>query len=198
MAELEKKQAARRSREGALGDQDPLRGDLQLAAPGHARQSAGRRHLRGVLRLQLRLLQARARRHDGADGQGPEAKVVLKEFPVLGPSSAEAAQGRGRGAHAGQDRQEVPRIPPEAADRARPGRQGARARGRQGDRPRHGAAREGPEERRDRRDAGREHEARRGARPQRHAELRDRQRRRDRRGRACASSGQKIQAAREQ
>ena len=37
----------------------------------------------------------------------PKLKVVLKEFPVLGPGSVEAAQRRGRRAHAGQDRQEV-------------------------------------------------------------------------------------------
>ena len=51
----------RRGREGARRDQEPFRGAVQFAAPGHARQSAGRRHLRRVLRLQLRLLQARAR-----------------------------------------------------------------------------------------------------------------------------------------
>ena len=41
----------------------------------------------------------------------PKLKVVLKEFPVLGPGSVEAAQRRGRRAHAGQDRQEISRIP---------------------------------------------------------------------------------------
>ena len=41
----------------------------------------------------------------------PKLKVVLKEFPVLGPGSVEAAQRRRRRAHAGQDRQEISRIP---------------------------------------------------------------------------------------
>ena len=118
-------------------------------------------------------------------------KVVLKEFPVLGSEFGRGRAGRGRGAHAGQDRQEISRISPEAADRPRPGRQGEGDGRRQGDRPRHGAAREGPQERRDRQDAGGEHEARRGARPQRHAELRDRQRRRDRRGRAWRRSARR-------
>ena len=69
----------------------------------------------------------------------PKLKVVLKEFPVLGPGSVEAAQVASRRAHAGQDRQEISRIPPEAARRPRPGRQGARARGGQGGRHGHGA-----------------------------------------------------------
>ena len=72
----------------------------------------------------------------------PKLKVVLKEFPVLGPGSVEAAARRGRRPHAGQDRQEVHGFPPEAARRPRPGRQGARDRGRQGGRHGHGAARE--------------------------------------------------------
>ena len=105
----------RRGREGTLGGQEPRRGDLQFAAPGHARQSAGRRHLRRVLRLQLRLLQARARRHDRADGQGPEAQGRAEGIPGARAELDRGRPGRGRGAHAGQDRQEVSRLPPEAA-----------------------------------------------------------------------------------
>ena len=70
----------------------------------------------------------------------PKLKFVLKEFPVLGEGSVAGGAGRGRRAHAGQDRQEVSRLPSEAAGRPRPGRQGARARGRQGSRPRRGPA----------------------------------------------------------
>ena len=68
----------------------------------------------------------------------PKLKVVLKEFPVLSAGSVEAAQVGGRGADAGSDRQEISRLPPEAARRPRCGRQGARACGCQGSRPRHG------------------------------------------------------------
>ena len=57
----------RRGREASGRGQGQRRGDVQFAAPGHRRQSAGRRHLRRVLRLQLRLLQARHGRHDGPD-----------------------------------------------------------------------------------------------------------------------------------
>ena len=54
----------RRGREAQGGGQGQRRGAVQFAAPGRGRQSAGRRHLRRVLRLQLRLLQARHDRHD--------------------------------------------------------------------------------------------------------------------------------------
>ena len=73
----------------------------------------------------------------------PKLKVVLKEFPVLSQGSVEAAQVGGRRAHAGSDRQEISRLPPEAARRPRRRRQGARDGRRQGSRPRHGEAREG-------------------------------------------------------
>ena len=62
-----RRSSRRRSREGARRGQDARGSAVQLAAPGHARQSAGRRHVRRVLRLQLRLLQARAGRHGRAD-----------------------------------------------------------------------------------------------------------------------------------
>ena len=64
---------------------------LQLAAPGRARQSAGQCHDGRVLRLQLRLLQTRAARHDDLLKTNPDLKFVLKEFPVLGEGSVEAA-----------------------------------------------------------------------------------------------------------
>ena len=69
-------------------------------------------------------------------------RVVLKEFPVLGPGSHGSRAGRDRGTHAGQERQEILRFPPAAAERPRPGRSRARAGGGQGGRFRHGAARE--------------------------------------------------------
>ena len=40
----------------------------------------------------------------------PKLKVVLKEFPVLGPGSRGSRARRRRRAHAGQDRQEISRI----------------------------------------------------------------------------------------
>ncbi len=46
----------------------------------------------------------------------PKLRVVLKEFPVLGPGFGRSRAGRGRRAHAGQERQEVSRLPPEAAE----------------------------------------------------------------------------------
>ncbi len=63
MAELEKKQAADEAAKNQAAVKDNAETHLQLAAPGRDRQSAGRRHLRRVLRLQLRLLQARHGRH---------------------------------------------------------------------------------------------------------------------------------------
>ena len=147
MAELEKKQAADEAAKNSGRGQGQRRDDLQFAASGRDRQSAGRRHLRRVLRLQLRLLQARHGRHVRADEERSQAQGRAQ-----GVSGARAGFGRGRPRrgrrpHAGQDRQEVHGLPPEAAERPRPGRQGARARGRQGgrdgrgaDRARHGRA----------------------------------------------------------
>jgi hypothetical protein len=40
----------------------------------------------------------------------PKLKIVLKEFPILGPGSLEAAR-RGRRADAGWRRTEIPRFP---------------------------------------------------------------------------------------
>ena len=131
---------AGRGREASRGDQGARRDHLQFAAPGDARQSAGRRHHGRVLRLQLRLLQARHDRHARSDEERSEAQVRAQGISRAGRRLDAGRAGRGRGAHAGQDRrQEVSRIPSEAARRPRPGRQGARARGRQGGRPRHGA-----------------------------------------------------------
>ena len=123
----------------------------------------------------------------------PKLKVVLKEFPVLGPGSLEAAQvavavrmqdktgkkyldfhqkllgGRGQ------------------ADRAH-----AIAVG-QGRRAGHGPTRKGHGQPRSEGDDRRGHEARRGSRSQRHAELRDRLRRDRRRHRASRTAGKDQQ-----
>ena len=143
IAELEKRQAAAEAEKHQDGGQGERRGDLQFAAPGRARQSAGRRHVGRVLRLQLRLLQARAGRHDRADEGRSEAEGRAQGIPGARRRLGRGGAGRGRGAHAGQDRRRSISIPPEAARQPRPDRQGARARGRQGDRPRRRAGREG-------------------------------------------------------
>ena len=94
----------------------------------------------------------------------PNLKFVLKEFPVLGQGSVEAAQVAVAARMQDTTGKKYHRIPPEAARRSRSGRQGPRAGGRQGCRIRHGANREGHGERRGQDDHRREHEARRGAR----------------------------------
>ena len=48
----------------------------------------------------------------------PKLKVVLKEFPVLGRRLGAGRAGRGGGAHAGQDRQEISRLPPASCSAA--------------------------------------------------------------------------------
>ena len=139
--ELEKRQAqadAEKHREAVKEHADAIFNSPRQVV---ARQSAGRRHHGRVLRLQLRLLQARAGRHDRADEGRSEAAGRAQGIPGARRRLDAGGAGRGRGAHAGQDRrQEVSRIPPEAVHQPRPDRQGARARGRQGDRPRHRAA----------------------------------------------------------
>src|SRR6266851_3456758 len=92
-------------------------------------------------------------------------RVVLKEFPVLGPGSVEAAQRPGSG------------------------RPGPRARRRQRDRPRHGAHRKGYGRRRGQGHARGEHAHRRGTGAQRHSELCHRHRGRRRRGRLGGTQG---------
>ena len=104
-----------------------------------ARQQGRRRHLRRVLRLQLRLLQTRDGRHARPDEVRSEAEGRAEGISGAEPGLGRSRPGRGRRAHAGSDRQEISRLPPEAARRPRPGRQGARDGGRQGSRPRHGA-----------------------------------------------------------
>ena len=101
-------------------------------------------------------------------------KFVLKEFPVLGEGSVQAAQVAAAVRMQDKTRQEISRIPSEAARRPRPGGQDARARRRQGNRPRRRPHREGHGGRRGEGDDRGELQARRGARPQRHAELRGR------------------------
>ncbi len=178
LAEAEKH---REARQAARADH------LHLAAPGHARQSAGRRHPGRVLRLQLRLLQARPGRHDRPDEERPQAQVRAQGIPGARRRLGEAAQvavavrmqdktggkkyldfhqkllgGRGQA-----DKARALAVAKEVGfDMARLEKDMAsdevktHARG--------------------------ELQARRGARAQRHAELRRRQRRRDRRGRPPA------------
>ena len=65
---------------------------LQFAAAGRARQSAGRRHHGRVLRLQLRLLPKALADKIELMKADPKLRLVLKEFPVLGEGSTQAAQ----------------------------------------------------------------------------------------------------------
>jgi len=114
----------------------PKRSSTRRAASCSATRTAT--SLRRVLRLQLRLLQARHDRHARSHEDRPQAQGRVKEFPVLSEVRSRP-QGRGRRAHAGSIGQEIPRLPPEAARRprfrptrrARCGRQGRRARYRQ-------------------------------------------------------------------
>ena len=96
-----------------------FRCDLQLAAPGRARQQGRRRHLRRVLRLQLRLLQARDGRHADPHEGRSEAEGRAEGISGAEPGLGRSRPGRGRRAHAGSHRQEIPRLPPEAARRPR-------------------------------------------------------------------------------
>ena len=65
IAELDKRQAAADAEKAKAAVASNAADDLQLHPPGSARQPEGRRHDGRVLRLQLRLLQARHGRHDG-------------------------------------------------------------------------------------------------------------------------------------
>ena len=143
MAELSKRQAAAEADKHEASVAKNADDDLQLAARRHARQQGRRRHLRRVLRLQLRLLQTRDGRHAGSDEDRSEAEGRAEGISGAEPGLGRGRPGRGRRAHAGSHRQEISRLPPEAARRPRPGRQGARDGGGQGRRPRHGEARKG-------------------------------------------------------
>ena len=144
MTELSKRQAAAEAAKHASRRRQQCGRDLQLAAQRHARQQGRRRHLRRVLRLQLRLLQARDDRHDGADEGRSEAEGRAQGISGAERGLGRSRPGRRRRAHAGSDRQEISRLPPEAAHRPRRRRQGARDGRCQGSRPRHGEAGEGP------------------------------------------------------
>ena len=63
MAELEKRQTAAEAEKHKAAVKQNAQALFSIAASGRARQRQGRRHLRRVLRLQLRLLQARHERH---------------------------------------------------------------------------------------------------------------------------------------
>ena len=92
MAELEKRQSAAESAKAQGRGQAIFAGLVQLATPGGARQSGGQRHFveffdyncgycKRAMDDMLTLLK-----------NDPKLKVVLKEFPVLGPGSVEAAR----------------------------------------------------------------------------------------------------------
>ncbi len=104
----------------------------------------------------------------------PKLKVVLKEFPVLGPGSVEAAQVAVAVRMQDKTGQKYLEFHQELLGGRGAGRQGARACGRQGRRHRHGADRKGHERPRGEGDDGGELQACRGAGLQRHAELRGR------------------------
>ena len=76
----------------------------------------------------------------------PKLKVVLKEFPVLGPGSVEAAQVGVAVRMQDASGKKYLDFHQKLLNGKRPGRQGAGDGGRQGRRPRHGQAREGPRE----------------------------------------------------
>ena len=108
--------AGRRSRQAQGRGQGARQAVVQFAGPGGARQSEGQRHLRRVLRLQLRLLQARHGRHAHAVEERPQSQGRAQGIP-----GARAGLGRGRAsgggrAHAGAE--EISRIPHQASWRA--------------------------------------------------------------------------------
>ena len=148
MARAGKAPAGGRSREASRRGHRKQRDAVQFAASGGARQPAGQRHDGRVLRLQLRLLQARPARHARSVEDRPQSQIRAQGIPGSRRGLGRGRPCRGRRAHAGHDRQEIHRVPPEAAGRPRAGRQGARARRRQGGRLRHGADREGHGQRR--------------------------------------------------
>ena len=114
MAELEQAPERGRSREACRGSEQERGSDLQLAAQvtvGNPRTamspwSNSSTTIAATANAPSNDMMALMK----AD---PKLKVVLKEFPVLGPGSIEAAQVGGRRAHAGQERQEVSRLSPE-------------------------------------------------------------------------------------
>jgi hypothetical protein len=119
----------------------------------------------------------------------PKLKIVLKEFPVPGPGSVEAAQVA-IAVHMQDKSGKYLEFAPEAARRPGPGGQGPCARGCQGHRPRHGAPGQGPGKRGGQATLQESFKIRRGPRPQWHAaELCNRRQRRGRRGRPRCAEG---------
>ena len=143
MAELSKRQAAAETEKHEASITKNARNDLQLAARRHARQQGWRRHLRRVLRLQLRLLQTRHGRHARSDEDRSEAESRAEGISGARARLGRGRAGRGRRAHAGSRRQEISRLPSEAARRPRPGRQGSRDGRGEGCRLRYGQNRKG-------------------------------------------------------
>ena len=115
----------RRGRRERQADPGPERSDSRqrrraflLAPSGDARRPARRRHAGRVFRLQLRLLQTRARRHAHAD---PRRAAPQNRSQRVSRSRSRLDRGgacRHRGAHAGPD--EIPSLPSGVAERAGP------------------------------------------------------------------------------
>ena len=129
--------AGRRGRKAQGRRQGQRQDAVQFARRGRARQSEGQRHLRRVLRLQLRLLQARHERHAHADEDRSQAQGGAQGIPGARARLGGSRARRGRRAHAGAA--EIPRIPHQAVGRARPCRRRPRLGGGERDRARHGA-----------------------------------------------------------
>ena len=124
----------------------------------------------------------------------PKLKVVLKEFPVLGPGSVEAAQVAVAVRMQDKTGKKYLEFHQKLLGGRGPGRQGSRTCGGQGHRPRHGSPRKGSRERRSEGDPSGKLQARRVPRSQRHAKLCDRRqcRRRCRRSRRAERKDQYL------
>ena len=120
----------------------------------------------------------------------PNLRVVLKEFPVLGEGSVQAAQVAIALNMQDKGGKKYLDFHQKLLDRPRRRRQGQGDGGRQGGRRRHGAAGKGHGQPGSEGDAGRDLQARRAARAQRHAELCHRQECGDRRGRPRRAEGE--------
>jgi predicted Zn-dependent protease len=125
----------------SLGAARLARGASELAARHRGRQRLRRCHLGRVLRLQLRLLQTRARRCAHPGQGGPEARVVLKDFPCSGRNRSKPRACRSQPSSRSRAKSCSTFTP--GSWRPRPGERRARACGRQGNGPRHRETAEG-------------------------------------------------------
>ena len=97
IAELEKSQAAAEA-EKIRRPSRKTPSAVQFEPPCRRRQPAGRRHVCGVFRLQLRLLQARHGRHVRPDEGGSQAQGRAQGIPRARRRSMEAARSASRSA----------------------------------------------------------------------------------------------------